>query len=365
MTTNQLPLLIFAQSARLLAQSATHAGYTVWVADCFLDVDTPADRKIKLPDLVSTPTTQIIESLVSLTQNQPCNLIYGSGIEYCPELLTFLPNTITVVGNTQTSLSICNSPKLFFQLLKKLDLPFPKTQFERPENNSMAWINKPMQHLGGQGIQAYSGNNASDNSYYQEKIQGQPASALFLASNNEFELLSINKQLITADSFLLAGIEAPFKLSEHNLIQLKSAINALQDSLNLKGFNSIDFIVDKSDKLFILEVNPRPSASMALINETEINLCDVQISSCLDNRLPIINNISSDVYSVFYYVYSPRNITVPANIVWPDFCSDIPHNNTFIEQGQPICSFFINASNATQVNRLRREYEQTILNLFN
>ena len=46
-------LLIVAQSARMLAQSATREGYSVRVADCFAGIDTldAADRFLKLSAL--------------------------------------------------------------------------------------------------------------------------------------------------------------------------------------------------------------------------------------------------------------------------------------------------------------------------
>ncbi len=362
MTNHRLPVLIFAQSARLLAQSATHAGYTVWVADCFLDVDTPADRKCKLPDLAPANISELQKILTELTTGEPCNLIYGSGIEYCSELLTALPANIRLIGNNLASLNHCNNPQLFFYLLKKLQISHPKTVFNHSVDTHENWLVKQTISLGGQAIKAHKNNDHGGDCYLQQYITGVSASALFLSTDNKIEILSINKQHQSHDSFLLAGIETPLTISQANLSLLKSIIYKLSRAIELQGLNSIDFIIDQQDKLFVLEVNPRPSASMALMRSDELNLIEAHIKACQNNMLSTINKTPS--YRGFYYLYSNKNLTIPADIKWPDYCSDMPTPGTVIENEQPICSFFVETNTAENCQRLRKQYEKQITNLF-
>jgi hypothetical protein len=95
------PLLIVAQSGQFLAQSATQAGYSAWVADCFGDTDTLAvsERWQKLDDLHSLSLASFLSTLEALTQGEPCYLIYGSGIEHCYEFINHLPKHIEILGN--------------------------------------------------------------------------------------------------------------------------------------------------------------------------------------------------------------------------------------------------------------------------
>ncbi len=365
MKQHQLPLLIFAQSARLLAQSASQAGYTVWLADCFLDTDTPAQRKLKLPPLSSLDATELSEALTNLTQNQPCLLIYGSGIEYCPSLLNALPDTITLIGNNTDTLHLFNSPKHFFKLLTDLKLPFPQTSLTAPQRNQQEWLIKPNHSLGGQNISTFDEKEVSDACYFQTKINGISGSILFVTNQNDTRILSINEQLAEQNNFVLAGIEAPLKISDANLTRLTTAVSQLIQATQLKGINSLDFIIDDNDDLFILEVNPRPSASMALVDK-EIDLINLHLAGCSNETLPDISiHQQRQAYRGFYYLFSPQQLTIKAGIEWPSYCSDIPPVDTIIEQGQPICSFFAYANNAEQCQKIRLTRQHYLLTLFN
>ncbi len=363
MTKHQLPLLIFAQSARLLAQSAIHAGYTVWVADCFLDEDSPAERKCKLPDLSSSPLTLIKQKLIDLTNNEPCYLVYGSGIEYCSELLTDLPENILLIGNNFASFEQCNKPYLFFNLLNKLKLNYPETSFELPAQTSKEWLAKPIISLGGQAIEMYKQHAIRPNYYYQQHIVGLSGSALFLASRSEIEIISINKQLHREESFLLTGIETPLKISDHNLHIVQTAISSITKEVNLTGLNSIDFIIDEHDTLFFLELNPRPSASMALTNNDEVNLVNAHIAATENTPLSKYGSTSSR-YRGFYYLFSTKPIVIPVDIEWPNYCSDIPAPGTLIQENQPICSFFVETTDTENCQTCRVQYENEVRNLF-
>ena len=70
MQNQSKPVLILAQSGRFLAQSASQAGYRVWVADCFGDIDTlvASERWQGLPKLASLTCKQFLTVLQSLTK---------------------------------------------------------------------------------------------------------------------------------------------------------------------------------------------------------------------------------------------------------------------------------------------------------
>jgi len=356
-----LPLLIVAQSGRLLAQSAIQAGYTVWVADCFLDVDNPAHRTIKLPELSTLTTSDLIASLVTLSGNQKCYLVYGSGIEYFPTLLDRLPSNIQIAANPNKTLKLFNTPKYFFALLQQLDLPFPETRFSEPMADDKQWLIKPTTSLGGQHIKRLSKQQHPKTSvYYQRYIDGHAGSVLFLSTGKKAHLLSINKQL--NNNFLLTGIEAPLAISSTLRKQIDNAVNQCVQHAEIRGLNSLDFIIDQKGELFFLELNPRPSASQALITN-DVNLINLHIDACVNDR-PTVSDIDQKFHKGFYYFFAPRDIEIPSSIDWPDYCADIPSAGTLIKKNHPLCSFFIETKTAEECQNLRDHYYRDLIRLF-
>jgi len=360
---HSLPLLIFAQSARLLAQSAIQVGFTTWVADCFLDTDTPGHRKCKLPHFSSANLVQIQQQLLLLTKSEPCYLIYGSGIELIPALLSNLPNNITVLGNEIEIIDLCNKPITFFTLLKKLRLNFPDTFFGKPPNTNKTFLSKPDQSIGGISIEICQANKHYEGNYYQQFIKGISGSALFVSTTTDFTILSFNKQYHSKENFLLTGIEAPLTLSDSNAQIVSTAIAKLTQALQLKGLNSLDFIVDEHDNLYFLELNPRPSASMALITPDQLNPINIHFDACQRSLLPI-KQTTNPSYKGFYYFYSPNKVTINTNTQWPSLCSDIPAAGTVIEKNNPVCSYLIQTDSAESLQQLVISYQSQLNQLF-
>ncbi|MFT7414669.1 MAG: putative ATP-grasp superfamily ATP-dependent carboligase, partial [Methylophagaceae bacterium] len=127
MPIRHIPILIFAQSGRFLAQSATQAGYTVWVADCYGDSDLliVAERWQSLPLFTELTHDSILATLSELTGGEPCILICGGGIELCYHLLHPLPANIQLIGNTPDTIHIIKTPALFFDVLNQHAIGYP------------------------------------------------------------------------------------------------------------------------------------------------------------------------------------------------------------------------------------------------
>jgi predicted ATP-grasp superfamily ATP-dependent carboligase len=343
MQAPSLPVLIVAQSARYLAQSATQAGYPVWVADCFGDIDTQAaaERWQKLPALSELDTPYLLNLITTFANGQECNLICGSGIEVFYPILEQLPENIHYLGNSRNSIEQIKNPSLFFSLLSRHNLPYPATQFEQPEKNDF-WLFKESAGLGGTHICSAGKSPKNKSGYFQQKILGDSASLLFIANAKKAQPISINQQQIKNKEpkpFQLSAIETPFALSEPHRRLLFNAINIITQETGLVGLNSLDFIIDENQQLFILEINPRPSASSELVNHNKLFHCHLQ--ACQGKysfEIPIkINNDHCGIY----YLYAPQTLIVPRNIKWPIHSHDLPQPGTIIEANQPICTIVI------------------------
>lgn len=358
MQEQHVPVLIVAQSGRYLAQSAIQAGYSVWVADCFGDIDTLdiAERWQELPPLSKLEIDSLLNLLIRFTNGQDCLLIYGAGVEKFHPLLKVLPKNIQCIGNSSQTINTLKTPQRFFSLLAKHNLPYPKTQFQAPEVSDN-WLFKESSGLGGSHIVPLSIVSSINEGYFQKQVSGTSGSALFLSDGLHTQVISINQQTCHTDQLLpfqLSAIETPFRVSQSNKVLLEKAVSLISQEVNLLGLNSLDFIINEEEQIFILEINPRPSASWELIDEG--HLLQHHIGACQEK--PITHIPTDTSYSKgIYYVFAPHRLRIPDNIIWPEHTYDRPGANKVIEKNHPICTIKVSGSNFTHC----RQQQQTLL----
>lgn len=362
MQNQHLPALIFAQSGRFIAQSATQAGYRVWVADCFGDQDTLeiAERWQQLAPMHQLSNEKILAILSTISQGENCLLICGSGIEQHYSLLNNLPNNITLIGNTASAIEAVQTPLRFFNLLKQLDLSYPETQFEQIDDSE--WLAKSAIGFGGTHIEHSKHITHDDALYYQRYIPGTSGSGLFLANGKQAQLLSINQHYLQpcqSSPFRLGGIISPWIISEQHQLYLKLAINKITSALGLYGINSIDFIISEQGKLLVLEINPRISASAELLSCNGA-LFQYHISAC-NGLLPEELTIEeTSLHSRLHYYFAKHDVHISPEIIWPQVCHDIPAGNSLIAKDDPICTFIIQQLTANDLQQHCEKLEEKL-----
>lgn len=359
----QNPVLIFAQSGRFLAQIATQAGYSAWVADCFGDQDclSVAQRWQQVAPFSELTQDRILSTFSKLSQGKDCSLICGSGIEHCYPILDKLPSNIQIIGNTAHTIHLIKTPSLFFALLSQLGLPYPDTQFE-PPGNTTNWLVKSASGLGGNHIQYLNRNTShTANNYYQYRVTGDSGSVLFLANGEHAQFININKQTLAPNKqspFRLGSVEISWEIAASHQQQLEQAVSKITAATGLLGLNSLDFIISEGDELLLLEVNPRPSASAELAN-SKTTLFQYHINAC-QGILPDKTIASATAKTCLYYIYANDDVTIPSGMVWPEECHDLPTAGTIIKQDEPLCTFIIQANNSQQLDQLRQTIELQI-----
>jgi len=363
MPNKRKAVLIFAQSGRFLAQSATQAGYRVWVADCFGDQDTisSCERWQQLPPFAQLSLDDILATFNQLTQGEHCLLICGSGIEAAFSILDKLPDHIQLIGNSFNTIRTIKTAPLFFAALAKLNLPFPDTLFEPPKVSS-TWLVKSASGLGGNHIHYLDNITPSQEHYFQRFITGKYGSVLFSANNSYAQLISINQQFLSSSEktpFRLGKIETPWQIPTVHIKHLQFAINKLSSELGLMGINSLDFVISDHDELMLLEINPRLSAS-AELTDNKAGLFTLHINACLNQteaspQCELTNNKVS-----LKYIYAPHKVTVPVEMKWPTQCHDLPVSGTLIHKGTPICTSIVHFDEGQQSDSLHTSVEQRI-----
>ncbi|MCX7096878.1 MAG: methenyltetrahydromethanopterin cyclohydrolase [Methylococcales bacterium] len=354
--------LIVASSGRMLAQAAKNAGLRVLVIDLYADLDTHyyAEAVKKITSLAITDLKPAIDFFIgryAVTQ-----AIYGSGFEYHPESLRYLESRLQMLGNlSDTFISVHNKP-FFFACLDRLGIPHPAVSFVAPDRGQH-WLIKPIVGHGGVGIRRYSPNVFVDADVYWQKYQtGKVYSVLFMTDGIDVRVIGFNTQsainLSEDQEFTFSGLINHCDLSDGQKQQIVDCLKPLVSEFLLKGLNSLDFI-GLDGRVFILEINPRPSASMQLYGA---DLLLRHIQACLGKLADWA--CSTEDYTGYQIVYANQDMVIPKNFEWPPGCMDTPEAGSRCNKGQPICSIIVRQKQAQAVIDGLRFKQLNLMNRF-
>ena len=327
-------ILVIASSARMLAQIARVSGFKPLVIDLFSDSDTQsyAEDFKKITTLAKQNLQPAVDYFIKTYQVD--QVVYGSGFENHPESLRYLNSSLFMLGNSPDVFIRLHDKPAFFAVLNRLTIPYPSVCFSQPAECD-DWLIKPMRGQGGLGIKRYLGQEIASDSYWQSYQSGQQYSVLFLADGLHIQLVGFNSQWTTnlddGREFIFSGIINSCDLSTEQQMQVIEWLKKLIPLFSLKGLNSLDFIND-GDNSWLLEINPRPSASMQLY---EADLFKRHISASL-GKLTDGHHING--YTAYQVIYAQQDIMIPDGFIWPEGCVDLPKSGVICRIGQPICS---------------------------
>ncbi len=324
----------------MLAQSAKRAGLRPLVIDLFGDQDTLAlsTACFRVRALTMAELSPLIQHM---QERYPVeDAIYGSGLEQADQVLDRLQEKFRLRGNTPDTFRRVLDKKHFFQVLRRLHIDFPEVAWSRPTEGD-DWLLKPCRGQGGVGIQFCS--SAADECmpgqacYWQRWIAGQAMSALFLADRKTAALIGFNRQQAVAldsrNRFIFSGVLNGVALPGLIRSKITDWIARLVPALALTGLNSLDFIWD-GRKVWALEVNARPSASMLLYDaEYPRGLLWEQLHCDLAELAKITARPRG-----WQILYAPEALHIPADLPWPEWTADRPPAGSLIHTHQPICS---------------------------
>ena len=364
-------VLVAAISGRQLAASARRAGLTPLVADFFADTDTQelahACRKLagNIAHGIKWRTlAPALDALADAAPSPVIGLIYGSGFEDRPELLTLMARRWTVLGNDAAIVARIKAPQSFFAALDRLDIKHPSTVVERPAR-SAGWLAKRIGGAGGSHVVPNQRKSRGRNVYYQERAAGRTVSALFVANEDEACVLGFSEQW-TAPSprslWRYGGAVRPALLPASLARTMASAVKRVAQEFELKGLCSADFIVS-GDDAFLLEINPRPGATLDIFDSGRSPLLRMHLDSLLEGKLPREALKFSDA-KASAIVYAKDGIAVPPRMTWPDWVADRPKPSEWIDKNRPICTVSARAGTKGRAKRLVEERIVKVLSGF-
>jgi predicted ATP-grasp superfamily ATP-dependent carboligase len=354
----QRPLLVVSASGRALAQSAARSGRAVVVLDLFNDLDV---RTMALASRCVASRSgkfdarRLLAAAQMLCPPDRCGgLVYGSGFEARTGLLAQLARGRTLLGNHPDTIARIKDPVQFFGLLDALGIAHPETQLHPPAN-ACGWLVKRGGGAGGSHVQpARARHRARAQRYFQRWQEGRTLSVLFAADGHRARIIGCNEQwtagIAQCAPYCYGGAASGISLPVGTSARIASLIDQLVAATGLIGLNGLDFILEAHGEPQVLEINPRPPATIELYDaDFAQGLLAVHLCACAGDLPPVSQRGTARAHAI---VYATHALRVPADLNWPAWCTDIPPAGSFIGAGAPVCSVHAESRSSAEARDL-------------
>ena len=340
-------------SARALAESAVRAGYRCATADYFGDLDL-----VRLgPNVALGPERReayTAEGLVRAAESVEAEAVaYGASLENHPGLVARLAAGRELWGNGPETLTAVRDPARWVPVVRDAGVAVPETLLPETAGSADAgrrWLCKPRAGGGGIGVARWRpGVALSPGAMAQEEIAGVPGSAIFLADGRRATLWALTRQLVGVRALGVSGYRycgslMPFTEDTDCVrdveAQVGAAVLALTEAFALRGACGLDFVVDDG-RVFVLETNPRHTASMELLERAcGVSIFEAHVRACRGD-LPAAAPAWPGGAFGKAILFARRRTRLDDTRTWLRAgVRDVPRPGTVLARGAPICTIF-------------------------
>ena len=377
-------LAVAGLSARLLAQAAVDDGFEVLALDLFGDADTHALSRrwwsVGAPGSFQIDADLLLAALTAAglddsTGAAPLGWVAGSGLEGRSGLLGRAAGCLPLLGCSPTDVARLRDPEIFFAFLVAHAIPHPPVARVQP-GDGQAWLMKDLHACGASHIRLVSASapvlELGPGQILQRRTPGQAMSATFVADGCRARLIGINRQSIRAHPmrpevpYVFCGVVGPVPVPPTVLDGLQAALGMLVPAFRLLGLCSLDFLLH-AETWQLLEVNPRPPASVALYPHWRPMAAHVR--ACLEGRLPEPPAEAPPEQAVRGYeiVFARKAFTLSdaqaAALAAAPGTHDLPAGGQNFDAGDPLCSVTLAGPSAPDVLARLDARRDALLNL--
>lgn len=356
-----MSILIIGFSTRAIAESAVRGGHQVLTLDYFGD----RDQRALVENYALARDFDLPFSAKALLQASRClefgAVVYVSNLENHPEVVEELSRGRVLLGNAPTVLYQARDWRTLRAFCLEAGISCPTTLLPGEETGSQApckrgWLRKPVHSGGGHGIRPWAGEPLDEAHILQVYVAGRSASAAFVADGQRSVVIGLTEQLVGrrelgARGFTWCGNILPLTLPPAERIAVLETVERMATQLTrrfgLRGVNGIDLVMaDGGLGIFLLEINPRYTASMELVERAYgLNVFSLHLDA-LAGRLPDFSLAEhlciQDSYVGKGIVYARRTVTLPETVGWAERDRrDIPFPGERIEAGHPVCTVLV------------------------
>lgn len=364
-------------SARQLAEGARRSGFEVIAADLFGDEDTVAVARghhaCGRPEALAIEADLLLPLLAQAARDGRCaGWVAGSGFEGRLDLLAAAAERLPLWGNDPATVAAVRDPVRFFAGLAALGLRHPEVRLQRPAGPG--WLQKDLGGSGGWHIRrcdGVGGSSIGPQGYFQRESPGAPISAVFLANGRTARLVGISAQIVRplgGRPYVYRGCIGPLAVPPRVAAALAGMADGLAAHFGLRGVNGVDCLLE-GDDLSVLELNPRPVASMALFDDgIEGGLVRAHVRAATTGELPGSGRPAQQrtvrgheiVFARRGGALDAQACTALAGLGW---CHDRPRAGYRYEWGDPLCSVSASGADVDSVRGLLRQRRATIRTL--
>jgi uncharacterized protein len=367
-------ILIVGASARAAAMSARRGGLNPWAADMFGDLDLGACCPVERID-------DYPHGLERALAGAPAGpWMYTGALENHPDLVDRIAAVRPLYGVGGQSLRAVRDPQRLAAAVQAAGFAAPRCSLS-PANvpTDGSWLSKRRASAGGNHIVPWhgqvghavradttTGRTARSSRYFQEQIEGLPASAIYIGTREGAICLGVTRQLLglswcgaerATDRFRYCGSIGPLDMSIQLAEQFQDLGSAIARSFALIGLFGVDAAIDRGDKIWTIEVNPRYTASIEIlerasaVNAVHLHVQAFSASSASSAFQTLKRRERGGRRAAGKAVlYAPASLAVGVAFLgwaesqnrgraWPAV-ADIPSLGTEIQAGQPIVTLF-------------------------
>jgi predicted ATP-grasp superfamily ATP-dependent carboligase len=359
MSSQTQPILLVGLTIRMLAELAVRAGYSVVALDYFGDADLQAlcpSRSLLRDYRQPYSATALVNAASDLAAPA---VVYSANLENYPAELARLGQGRQLLGNNPDTLAQVRDPARLATALRVGGFAFPETLMpglDHTPDAARRWLWKPLRSGGGHAIRLWRKGRSLEGGVLQERLTGMVGSAAFVANGRQAVLLGLTEQLVGQPAFGATGFHycgnlLPPQLPPDELAALLQEVRAivsyLTETFGLRGLNGLDFIWH-ARRAWTLEVNPRPSASLELLDLAYgLRVFDAHVRSFSD-QLPDFElepALVSGAAAGKAIVYAPGEVRVGDTSNWASQgIRDIPHPGEWIKHRHPVCTILATAT---------------------
>jgi predicted ATP-grasp superfamily ATP-dependent carboligase len=360
-------LVVAGLSARVLAEAAREGGWDVVALDLFGDRDTRRAsrwwRSIGEPARLRIDPVALHAALAEAALlPDVAGWVPGGGFEGTPELLETGGAALPCHAMPADAVRRLRRPTEFFGALDRLGLAHPAVAATPPAHLD-GWLAKRAGGSGGLHVRGATEAAADpspppDDLYYQHEQPGTPMSALFVADGERATVVALNR-LLTATlggrRHAYAGAIGPVRAPALER-RIATALAALVPEFGLRGLASLDFVADAQCHPWLLEINPRPSASMALhagawpggLVRAHVEAVRGRLPSAPARRLPGVRGTRV----VFASCEGGIDDALSDALATMAHVHDLPVAGSRFAAGEPVCSVSADAGDVDEVSRI-------------
>jgi predicted ATP-grasp superfamily ATP-dependent carboligase len=341
--------LVVGQSVRHIACSAARAGFVVFAADCYRDLDlaeSVSQSFLLECDLsISGDLARSAEDLIRrvLDRYSIDALVLGPGVE------EMRVEGVRVLNNPSEKISEVSDKLWLARWLEREGFDSVPTRplGEGRDCREFPLMVKPRKGAGGAENRLVTSDGdlagLKGDLIVQEMVAGTPASVSVIADGKEAVAISVNEQLIGTSwlggsGFRYCGNISPLDLAPDDpaLAEMTEVAEEIAVGLSLLGSNGIDFILTEAGPV-VLEVNPRFQGSLDAVEiSTGMNLFRAHLHS-FDGRLP--RRPKARGFGGRAILFAKDDLKIEADLRGATkWVADVPRPGSFAKRGEPIIS---------------------------